>query len=189
MTLSEGEVGDAALDWLAGFRWSIAHGADIEPGTPGAERTDYSAAVVGGRSRGALERLNPNTQVKLSTTPEPVVRAPHRWRPSMAIYEAVNAVVEDIDERIDHARDIPLQSLPGTLRVRCQGPGSHRVTGVGRRSRALTGSGAFAPTEGRRRIRDGAGGRPWRAGLRSRPRARSSPGTPARRAAAGRPRW
>ena len=46
MKLSESEVGDAALDWLAGLGWSIAHGPDIAPGTPDAERTDY----IGGRA-------------------------------------------------------------------------------------------------------------------------------------------
>ena len=36
MKLSESEVGDAVFDWLAGFRWSIAHGGGIAPGTPSA---------------------------------------------------------------------------------------------------------------------------------------------------------
>ena len=80
MKLSESEVGDAALDWLAGFRWSIAHRPNIAADTPGAEPHRLQCGRGERRSRGALERLNPNPQVKLSTTPEPEVRAPHRWR-------------------------------------------------------------------------------------------------------------
>ena len=59
MKFSESEVEDAALDWLVGCGWGIAHGADIAPETPGAERADYGAVVLEGRLRGALERLNP----------------------------------------------------------------------------------------------------------------------------------
>ena len=54
------EVEDAALDWLAGCGWSVAHGPDIAPDAPGAERADYGAVVLEGRLRGALERLNPD---------------------------------------------------------------------------------------------------------------------------------
>ena len=63
MKLSESEVGDAVFDWLAGFRWSIAHGGGIAPGTPSA------GAPTTVRSRDALERLNPCLRVELSTTP------------------------------------------------------------------------------------------------------------------------
>ena len=57
---TESEVEDAALDWLAGCGWSVAHGPDIAPDAPGAERADYGAVVLGGRLRGALQRLNPD---------------------------------------------------------------------------------------------------------------------------------
>ena len=59
-SFTESEVEDAALDWLAGCGWSVAHGPDIAPDTPGAERADYGAVVLEGRMRGALERLNPD---------------------------------------------------------------------------------------------------------------------------------
>ena len=58
--LTESEVEDAALDWLAGCGWGVAHGPDIAPETPRAERADYGAVVLEGRLRGALERLNPD---------------------------------------------------------------------------------------------------------------------------------
>ena len=59
-SFTESEVEDAALDWLAGCGWSVAHGPDIAPDAPGAERADYGAVVLGGRLRGALQRLNPD---------------------------------------------------------------------------------------------------------------------------------
>ena len=59
-SFTEYEVEDAALDWLAGCGWSVAHGPDIAPDAPGAERADYGAVVLEGRLRGALERLNPD---------------------------------------------------------------------------------------------------------------------------------
>ena len=40
-TLTESTVEEAALGWLAGLGWSVAHGPDIAPDTPGAERADY----------------------------------------------------------------------------------------------------------------------------------------------------
>ena len=45
--ISEADVEDAALDWLAGCGWSVAHGPDIAPDAPGAERADYGAVVLG----------------------------------------------------------------------------------------------------------------------------------------------
>ena len=57
---TESEVEDAALNWLAGCGWSVAHGPDIAPDAPGAERADYGAVVLEGRLHGALERLNPD---------------------------------------------------------------------------------------------------------------------------------
>ena len=39
--LTEADVEQAALDWLADLGWGVAHGPDIAPDTPGAERTDY----------------------------------------------------------------------------------------------------------------------------------------------------
>ena len=63
-SFTEGEVEQAALDWLEGCGWNIAHGPDIAPDSPGAERTDYGAVVLEGRLRGALDRLNPDLPVE-----------------------------------------------------------------------------------------------------------------------------
>ena len=58
-TFTESEVEDAALEWLEGLGWQVAHGPDIGPDTEGAERTDYANVVLEHRLRDALDRLNP----------------------------------------------------------------------------------------------------------------------------------
>ena len=47
------------LAWLADLGWSVAHGPDIAPDTPGAERDDYGEVVLGRRLRDTLAELNP----------------------------------------------------------------------------------------------------------------------------------
>ncbi len=58
-TITEADVEQAALDWLSGLGWQVAHGPDIAPDTPGAERSDYGQVVLERRLRDALARLNP----------------------------------------------------------------------------------------------------------------------------------
>ena len=59
MKFSESEVEAAALDWVETLGWSVAHGPDIAPDTPGSERADYGSVVLERRLRDALARLNP----------------------------------------------------------------------------------------------------------------------------------
>ena len=61
---TESEVEDAALEWLAGGGWTIAHGPDVAPGAPAAERAGYGEVVLEHRLRGALARLNPDLPVE-----------------------------------------------------------------------------------------------------------------------------
>ena len=58
-TLNESTVEQAALDWLADLGWQKAHGPDIAPGAPGAERDDYRQPFLERRLRDAMDRLNP----------------------------------------------------------------------------------------------------------------------------------
>ena len=58
-TLTEADVEAAALEWLAGLGWQVAHGPDLAPDAPGAERADYGQVVLERRLRDALARLNP----------------------------------------------------------------------------------------------------------------------------------
>ena len=57
--LTEADVESAALEWLYGLGWQTAHGPDLAPDTPGAERADYGQVVLDRRLRDALARLNP----------------------------------------------------------------------------------------------------------------------------------
>ncbi len=45
ITLSEAIVEQAALDWLEGLGSGVAHGPDITPDTPNAERSDYGFRI------------------------------------------------------------------------------------------------------------------------------------------------
>ena len=58
-TLTEADVEQVALHWLAALGWQAAQGPDIAPDTPDAEREDYGQVVVGQRLRDALAELNP----------------------------------------------------------------------------------------------------------------------------------
>ena len=57
-TINESIVEEAALEWLAGLGWQVAHGPDIAPDTPNAERSDYDQVALERRLRDALAELN-----------------------------------------------------------------------------------------------------------------------------------
>ena len=59
-SFTESTVEDAALSWLEPLGWRVAHGPDIAPDTPGAERSGYGQVVLERRLRDALGRLNPD---------------------------------------------------------------------------------------------------------------------------------
>jgi type I restriction enzyme R subunit len=56
---TESVVEQAALAWLESAGWQIRNGAEIAPGEPAAERSDYGQVVLGQRLCDALARLNP----------------------------------------------------------------------------------------------------------------------------------
>jgi type I restriction enzyme R subunit len=58
-SFTESTVEEAALAWLESIGWRIAHGPDIAPDMPAAERRDYGEVVLAQRLRDALARLNP----------------------------------------------------------------------------------------------------------------------------------
>ena len=57
-TITEADVEQAALDWLSGLGWQVAHGPDIAPDAPRTERDDYGQVVLERRLRDALDQLN-----------------------------------------------------------------------------------------------------------------------------------
>ena len=59
-TLTESDVEQVALGWLANIGWQVAHGPDIAPDTSSAERADYGEVVLAQRLRDALALLNPH---------------------------------------------------------------------------------------------------------------------------------
>ncbi len=59
ITFTESVVEHAALAWLESTGWTIAHGPDIAPDMPGAERGDYGEVALARRLHDALARLNP----------------------------------------------------------------------------------------------------------------------------------
>ena len=59
-TITEAVVEEAALAWLRGLGWRVAHGPDIAPDAPNAERGDYGQVVLERRLQDALTELNPS---------------------------------------------------------------------------------------------------------------------------------
>lgn len=57
---TESVVEQAALAWLEALGFAVAHGPEIAPGEPAAERDDYGQVVLHRRLRDALARLNPD---------------------------------------------------------------------------------------------------------------------------------
>ena len=84
-SLSESTVEAVALDWLGSLGWTVLHGPDVAPDTPGAERADYDEVVLHGRFRSALVRLNPDL-------PDDALEDARRQltRPAVATLEARN---------------------------------------------------------------------------------------------------
>ena len=59
MNLTESIVEDAALQWFGELGYTLAHGPDLAPGEPAAERDGFGDVVLAGRLRNAIRRLNP----------------------------------------------------------------------------------------------------------------------------------
>ena len=58
--LTEADVEQLALKWLEGLGWRVVRGVDVAPDAAAAERADYGDAVLAGRLREWLVRLNPD---------------------------------------------------------------------------------------------------------------------------------
>ena len=108
-TLTEADVEQTALDWLSALGWQVAHGPDIAPDTPGAERDEYGQVMLEARLRDALARLNPDLPVsaledaarKLTKPQGATVEARNRAFHRMLVAGADGGVS---DQRRRHAR-------------------------------------------------------------------------------------
>lgn len=58
--MTESVVEEAALGWLAGLGYAVAHGPDIGPEGASPERGSYDEVLLAGRLREALASLNPH---------------------------------------------------------------------------------------------------------------------------------
>ena len=58
--VSEATVESAGIAWLEEEAWAVAHGPDIAPDMPSAERGDHGAVVLRRRLRAAPAALNPD---------------------------------------------------------------------------------------------------------------------------------
>lgn len=59
IAFTESTVEEAALAWLEAIGWRIAHGPDIAPDMPAAERASYSEVLLSQRLRGGCGSQNP----------------------------------------------------------------------------------------------------------------------------------
>lgn len=62
-SITEDQVEQATLEWLAALGWEAGHGPDVSPPdakTPGTERDTYREVVLRHRLRDAIRRLNPH---------------------------------------------------------------------------------------------------------------------------------
>lgn len=56
---NESMLEQTALSWFADLGYEVRHGEEIAPGGSAAERDSYGQAILVGRLRDAVERLNP----------------------------------------------------------------------------------------------------------------------------------
>ena len=84
-SIAEADVEQAALAWLESLDWQVAHGPDIAPETPNAERDNYGTVALERRLQDALVDLNP-------TLPASALDDAHRklTRPEGSTLEARN---------------------------------------------------------------------------------------------------
>ena len=77
--ISEYDVELATLAWLEGIGWQVAHGPDIAPDAPSAERTDYGQVVLERRLRDALAQLNSGLPVSALDDSYRKLTRPEGW--------------------------------------------------------------------------------------------------------------
>ena len=109
--LTEADVEQAALDWLAGLGWRITHGPDVAPDAPDSERADYGQVVLERRLRDALADLNPGLPAEALddafrrlTRPEGSTAEAHNRAFHRMLIDGVTVEYRDDDGRIRGAQ-------------------------------------------------------------------------------------
>ncbi len=107
----ESELEKYAIELLARLGWSTAYGPDIAPGEPFSERTDWREAVLEGRLRQAVERMNPtlpvdaiDDAVKTVLRPESQLAFTENWRAYQLLVGGVPVEYRAADGSVAHDR-------------------------------------------------------------------------------------
>ncbi|MBX3310434.1 MAG: type I restriction endonuclease subunit R [Cryobacterium sp.] len=111
MGVAESEFESWVLEMLAEQGWHTAHGPDIAPGMPDAERSDYREAVLVGRLREAIYRLNPSRPdeaveeaVKTALRAESAVVQSENWRAYQLLTQGVPVEYRDAEGVLRNVR-------------------------------------------------------------------------------------
>jgi type I restriction enzyme R subunit len=109
--LTEANLEQLVLEFLANEGWQVVYGPDIAPGESSAERLDYRDVVLRDRLRLAIERLNPDLPsdsiddaVKTVLRPESQVVMTENWRAYQLLTQGVPVQHRDADGAIRDVR-------------------------------------------------------------------------------------
>ncbi|MGF1612458.1 MAG: hypothetical protein ACFCVA_00720 [Gammaproteobacteria bacterium] len=91
---------EAALAWLEASVWPVAHGPEIAPDQPRAERVNYGEVVLARRLRDALARLNPGLSAEaLEELPNGCLM---KWATLMATMDRLGIAPSYSRPRVSH---------------------------------------------------------------------------------------
>ena len=100
--ITEANLEDLVLGYLAEIGWGVLYGPDIAPGEVRSERDDYKSSVLKGRLSSAVKRLNPHLPddaldeaVKAAMRAESQVVISENWRAYQLITQGVPVQFRD----------------------------------------------------------------------------------------------
>ena len=102
-TLTESDVEQVALEWLANVGWQVVHGPDIAPDTPGAQRTDYGEVVLSQRLRDGLGPVEPAPAFRIQRAVQDKATVPIYYESRLAKLALDEKEKPSIDPRFEEA--------------------------------------------------------------------------------------
>jgi hypothetical protein len=111
-SFTESVVEEAALAWLESIGWRVAHGPDIAPDMPAAERRDYVEVVLAQRLRDALAHAS-----FIGFTGAPIELADANTRAVFGDYISVYDIQRAVSIRPDRSSATHQTSLEGSAKV------------------------------------------------------------------------